>query len=517
MALKVKHKSYQDEQAIIDAAGEYIYGQPLPSAEDVEEIVIGSAISHASEFVKIKGFLKPDHFSKDIHRDIWTACMALDKKGDGVDLLTVTQALKSTRTTVIIDKKKTKITLLDKVGGPHFLVKIGDKAGLSLNTEYHARILVQKFIAREAIQLSFKYISQFYEDNGGAEVFNLRNQFSKKLQVWDDKTFFLGKTANEWINDASNDPDMFDMFGQLWKYQQLVFLFGETGTGKSILTVQIAEAIASGKAVMPGILNNECVPQVVLLFDFELSKKQFQKRYTRDDKPEEQYVFHENLKRFSINPEYLEYDQRMDEVIIQEIENQVIQYKAEVVIIDNITYVSGESTHDTAVAIQIMKKLKSLKIRYKLSMLVLAHTPKRNKAMPLTNDDMGGSKNLPNFADSVFAIGTDATDPTIKYIKQTKVRDGIELYNSDNVIRCAIQKDMDHFTKFSFMNMGKEMDHLMSWMNDDLEEAMLLEAVELHVKGKSYREISQHFGGKWAHMTVKRKVDKYMKERYIGG
>lgn len=51
-----------------------------------------------------------------------------------------------------------------------------------------------------------------------------------------------------------------------------------------------------------------------------------------------------------------------------------------------------------------MKQLKTLKNKYDLSLLILAHTPKRDLSKQLTRNDLQGSKMLINFCDSCFAI-----------------------------------------------------------------------------------------------------------------
>lgn len=79
-------------------------------------------------------------------------------------------------------------------------------------------------------------------------------------------------------------------------------------------------------------------------------------------------------------------------------------------------------------------KLMTLKKKHGWSLLIIAHTPKRNLSNPITQNDLAGSKKLYNFFDSVIAIGQSAKDQGIKYVKQVKVRAGEYKYGSDNVI-----------------------------------------------------------------------------------
>ncbi len=66
-----------------------------------------------------------------------------------------------------------------------------------------------------------------------------------------------------------------------------------------------------------------------------------------------------------------------------------------------------------------MKELKTLKDKYGVSILALAHTPKRDMSKPLTINDLGGSKMLMNFCDSAFAIGASHKAKGIRYLKQS--------------------------------------------------------------------------------------------------
>ena len=99
--------------------------------------------------------------------------------------------------------------------------------------------------------------------------------------------------------------------------------------------------------------------------------------------------------------------------------------------------------------------LKAIKEDLGISILVLAHTPKRTIARPLTENDLAGSKNLANFADNLFAIGRSPHGPDIRYIKPIKIRNSAPLlpeegwpqsgrgggsYDASNVNVCRLEK-----------------------------------------------------------------------------
>ena len=205
-----------------------------------------------------------------------------------------------------------------------------------------------------------------------------------------------------------------------------VVFYGDSNVGKSILAVQIARDIANkGKKV--------------LYFDFELSEYQILGRYY-DDKTKKCYIFPKNMYHVSLN--YMMGAYSVDELpdqIIRQMEGLVKKTGATVIIIDNLTWIACNSRSSKMTG-ELMKRLSAMKSQHNLSMLILAHTPKRNLSKPITQNDLGGSKMIMNFLDSAFAIGCSAKDPRIRYLKQIKVRYAEMKYGEDNVWLCEIEQ-----------------------------------------------------------------------------
>ena len=65
------------------------------------------------------------------------------------------------------------------------------------------------------------------------------------------------KPARRWQQDRdTRKTPKAELFGPLWREGELAVLFGESGAGKSILDVQIAESIARGRPALsePGAI-----------------------------------------------------------------------------------------------------------------------------------------------------------------------------------------------------------------------------------------------------------------------
>jgi Trp operon repressor len=304
----------------------------------------------------------------------------------------------------------------------------------------------------------------------------------------DCRRMFTIENGNRWLELARREPEAKMLFGELWHQGELCMLFADTNIGKSVLAVQIGESIARGQCIAPFAC--QAPPARVLYIDFELSQAQFGLRYSKGDAD---HQFSDNFFRAQYNfiPDPPSNVSEND-LLIAAIEYKVKQAKATVLIIDNITCLRG-GTENSAVALSLMKSLKALKTDHNLSILVLAHTPKRrNATQPISADDLHGSKLLINFADSAFAIGKSTADTDLCYLKQIKQRNTRQRYGNDNVCLCRIQKP-GAFLHFAFEGNSAERLHLLSRTADDRRQ-LADKIATLSAKGFSQRDISKQLG-----------------------
>ena len=255
-------------------------------------------------------------------------------------------------------------------------------------------------------------------------------------------SLFNSKSANQWMEESKRKPIPKMLFDEFWNEGELCVLFADTNQGKSILAVQIAESIASGEAIDQFSIGVKA--QRVLYFDFELSDKQFEARYSQElegsDFYTNHYTFNPNFIRSEINSDCIPNPgDGYNDLLLQSIEKEAKDNRVKVLIIDNITYLNSD-LEKSKNAGPFMKKLRGLKIESELSILVLAHTPKRDMTKPLTFNDISGSKAISNFIDSAFTIGESQTNKQIKYLKQIKVRHKEFKYHASNVVVCGINK-----------------------------------------------------------------------------
>lgn len=303
------------------------------------------------------------------------------------------------------------------------------------------------------------------------------NGDTSTIQTTELSNFFICKSANQWIQEAKQRPNPEPLYMTLWFQGEHCCLFADSNIGKSVLAVQIATAIAPNR--------------MVLLFDFELSDKMFQMRYT-DDETQQLYDFPPNLLRLELNPESKDIiTANLEDAIIKNIELAAISKNAQIIIIDNLTWLSNQLEKGDAAG-QLMQSLQGLTRKYGWSILSIAHTPKRNLSNPVTQNDLAGSKKLMNFFDSAFAIARSRKDERLVYVKQIKVRNDVFRYGEDNVIVYEIVKN-GAFLHLKQIGYATEKEHLQS-MDEQEKNALKDAIIALLNEGKTQKQAAAELG-----------------------
>ena len=141
-------------------------GRVPPQAIDLEEVVLGAMMLEKGAVNAVIDLLTPEVFYKEAHQLIFTAIKDLFGKSEPIDILTVTNQLKSSGN-------------LEVVGGPYYISQLTNRVVSSANIEYHARIILQKYIQRQLIVISSEIIKDAYEDT--TDIFDLLDKAENKL------------------------------------------------------------------------------------------------------------------------------------------------------------------------------------------------------------------------------------------------------------------------------------------------------------------------------------------------
>ena len=264
---------------------------------------------------------------------------------------------------------------------------------------------------------------------------------------------FVGQTMNECLEEAMTleVPNM--LFGEFIFEEELTILYTKPNVGKSMLALQIANAITQGDSIMG--LVNEADPQPVLYYDLELSQMQLLARYSEKYKDsegkrkyKEPYRFNDALHRFKFGNDSIPKDWDRSEFLFENIKRDCEEKNAKVVVIDNISWLSMKGLEKMEDAKKLLRMLLDLCDKHKYTVIVIAHTPKIDNR-PIYLTDLAGSNGIAAFTDSCFVINdSPVLGKPHKYLKQNKCRSAEKVYDEGNILNATMEKIEGNFIGF---------------------------------------------------------------------
>ncbi|WP_425077788.1 replicative DNA helicase [Psychroserpens sp. S379A] len=221
-------------------------GKIPPQAIDLEEVVLGAMMIDKKGVDEVIDILSPEAFYKEAHKTIFEAIFKLFENSEPIDLLTVSSQLK-------------KDAKLDLIGGDFYLISLTQRVSSSAHIEFHARIILQKYIQRSLIKISNEIIEEAYDetkdvfdllDNAEAKLYEVTQGNVKKSTETAQSLVIQAKKKIEEISNKegmSGIPTGFTKLDKLtsgWQPSDLIIIAARPGMGKTALTLTMARNIA---------------------------------------------------------------------------------------------------------------------------------------------------------------------------------------------------------------------------------------------------------------------------------
>ena len=222
-------------------------GKIPPQDINLEEIVLGGMLIDKRGVDEVIDILIDEAFYAPAHQKIYAAIDKLFKDSKPIDLLTVREQL-------------TKDGTLKEIGGGAYLVYLTEKVSSSANIEFHARILIQKYIQRRLIKMSNEVIEMAYNEE--TDVFDLLDSAEEKLfAITQGNITLTSESARELVIQArkkilelhnrkeefSGIPSGFTKVDELtagWQPTDLIIVAARPAMGKTAFTLSMARNIA---------------------------------------------------------------------------------------------------------------------------------------------------------------------------------------------------------------------------------------------------------------------------------
>ena len=141
-------------------------GKLPPQDLELEATVLGALMLEKDAYSQVSDIISPECFYDSSNSRIYEAIVALSAKQRPIDMLTVAEQLRIDGT-------------LEEVGGLSRITELTSRVNSAANIEYHARIIQQKYLARELISFASQ-IEEFAFDDS-IDVLDLMQEAEGKL------------------------------------------------------------------------------------------------------------------------------------------------------------------------------------------------------------------------------------------------------------------------------------------------------------------------------------------------
>ena len=239
-----------------------------PQSIEAEVCVLGAMVLHAPTIDILVEILRPEHFYRPAHQQIYQVLVDMHDQRKPIDLVTVREELE-------------RQNLLEQVGGIEYVADMVAGVPDAGNADYYAGIVRDKALLRELIVAGTEMVREAYDTNEQAadvvdraesHVFQIAQEHVGQQAV-DLKTLLQGafEALNEQegrlITGLASGYDQLDELTSGFQNGEMVILASRPSMGKTSIMLNIAEHMAATDG------------EPVAIFSMEMSKEQLTQRF----------------------------------------------------------------------------------------------------------------------------------------------------------------------------------------------------------------------------------------------
>lgn len=222
-------------------------GRMQPKDKEVEEAVLGAIMLEKDAYTIVCDLLKPESFYEPANQKVYAAIQALGASQQPIDMLTVTEQLRLDGT-------------LAEVGGALYISELTTRVTSAAHVEYHARIVAQKYLARELISFASNIESKAFDESNDVDdllqeaegkLFEISQRNVKKDVTQIDPVI---KQALDQIQAAANRESgmsglesgfrELDKVTSGWQNSDLIIIAARPAMGKTAFVLSMAKNMA---------------------------------------------------------------------------------------------------------------------------------------------------------------------------------------------------------------------------------------------------------------------------------
>ncbi len=228
------------------------YAHLQPQALDIERAVLGALLIDKDAYPVVCEILYPESFYEPRNQMIFEAIRQLSMAESPVDVLTVTEQL-------------ARNGHLEEAGGPAYIAEISSRVATSAHVEYHARIVAQKFLARQLIQFSGDIQTKAFDETIDVDELmqhaegalfelsqkNMKKDYTQIDPVVDQAVKVIQKAAanTDGLTGVSSGYYGLDDKTSGWQESDLIIVAGRPAMGKTAFALSMAKNIAADNRI----------------------------------------------------------------------------------------------------------------------------------------------------------------------------------------------------------------------------------------------------------------------------
>ena len=248
MAQENNNNTYAGRRSRPEHVSQFDHGGRVPPRDnDLEEAVLGALMLEKDAYTVVCDILKPESFYDTSNQKIYAAIQSLGAAQQSIDMLTVTEKLRLNGD-------------LEAAGGALRISELTSRVASGAHVEFHARIVAQKYLARELIRFASQIEAQAFDESydvddllqeAEGKLFEISQRNVKKEVTQIDPVI---NSAIEQIqisaNRASGLSGLESGFHELdkltsgWQRSDLIIIAARPAMGKTAFVLSMAKNMA---------------------------------------------------------------------------------------------------------------------------------------------------------------------------------------------------------------------------------------------------------------------------------
>ncbi|TVQ24539.1 MAG: replicative DNA helicase [Spirochaetaceae bacterium] len=238
-----------------------------PHNADAETACLGAIMLDSEAIGRVLGFIRAEDFYRSANGRLFTAMITLWERGEAIDIITVTDALKASGD-------------LDAVGGPAYVSSLTAVVPTSANVEYYARIVREASVRRRLLKAANEIISDAYRD--GVESREIVEEAERRIfEISDGQQTSGYKQAREIVkqtveaieklyrtrDDYTGIPSGFPALDKMlsgFQNSEFIVIGARPSVGKTALALTMAANIAIHRKVPTGFFSLEMSDMAIM-------------------------------------------------------------------------------------------------------------------------------------------------------------------------------------------------------------------------------------------------------------